>query len=91
MSRILYKQDFIEMCHGTVLRSDGGDYPLQYAIEEIERIDRERPIEIEFVNVDEMEEGLYAVTAGKLGLYLQMQPYAMIPGMESSRFARCRS
>lgn len=67
MSRILYKQDFIEMCHGAVLRSDGGDYPLQYAIEEIERIDREKPIEIELVDVDEMEEDLYAVTVGKLG------------------------
>lgn len=27
MSRTLHKQDFIEMCYGAVLRSDGGDYP----------------------------------------------------------------
>lgn len=67
MSRILHKQDFIEMCQGAVLRSDGGDYPLQCAIEEIERIDREKPIEIELVDVDEMDENLYAVTVGKLG------------------------
>ncbi len=67
MSRILHKQDFIEMCQGAVLRSDGGDYPLRYALEEIERIDREKTIEIELVNIDEMDENLYAVTVGKLG------------------------
>lgn len=67
MSRILHKQDFIEMCHGAVLRSDGGDYPLQCALEEIERIDKEKPIEIELVDIDEMEDDLYAVTVGKLG------------------------
>lgn len=67
MSRILHKQDFIEMCHGAVLRSDGGDYPLQCALDEIERIDREHPIAIELVDIDEMDENLYAVTVGKLG------------------------
>jgi DUF917 family protein len=55
------------MCEGAVLRSDGGDYPLACAIEEIERIDREHPIAIELVDVDEMDENLYAVTVGKLG------------------------
>ena len=67
MSRILHKQDFIEMCQGAVLRSDGGDYPLACALEEIERIDRENPIAIELVDVDEMDDSLYAVTVGKLG------------------------
>jgi len=67
MSRILHKQDFIEMCTGAVLRSDGGDYPLQCAIDEIERIDNEQRIEIELVDVDEMDDNLYAVTVGKLG------------------------
>lgn len=38
MSRILHKQDFIEMCHGAVLRSDGGDYPLRCALEELSLI-----------------------------------------------------
>ena len=67
MSRILRKQDFIEMCTGAVLRSDGGDYPLAVALAEIERIDAQKPIEIELVSVDEMDENLYAVTVGKLG------------------------
>lgn len=67
MSRILHKQDFIEMCTGAVLRSDGGDYPLACALEEIERIDAEKPIEIEMVSVDEMDDDLCAVTVGKLG------------------------
>ena len=67
MSRILRQQDFIEMCTGAVLRSDGGDYPLADALAEIERIDAEKPIEIELVSVDEMDEGLCAVTVGKLG------------------------
>lgn len=67
MSRILKKQDFIEMCWGAVLRSDGGDYPLETAIAEIERIDAECPIAIEQVTVDEMEDDAYAVIVGKLG------------------------
>lgn len=67
MSRILRKQDFIEMCTGAVLRSDGGDYPLEVALAEIERIDAEKPIEIELLDVDEMDEDLYAITVGKLG------------------------
>ena len=67
MSRILHKEDFIEMCQGAILRSDGGDYPLKDAIEEIERIDKEKRIEIEMVDVDEMDEDLYAITIGKLG------------------------
>lgn len=67
MSRILRKQDFIEMCTGAVLRSDGGDYPLATALAEIERIDAETPIEIELVSVDEMDPDLLAVTVGKLG------------------------
>jgi DUF917 family protein len=69
MSRILHKRDFIEMCWGAVLRSDGGDYPLEVAVEEIERIDAEEPepIAIEQVTVDEMEDGKYAVAVGKLG------------------------
>lgn len=67
MSRILRKQDFIEMCTGAVLRSDGGDYPLEVALAEIDRIDAENPIEIELVSVDEMDESLYAVCVGKLG------------------------
>lgn len=67
MSRILHKQDFIEMCHGAVLRSDGGDYPLQCALAEIERIDQEHPIAIELVDIEEMDDSLYAVTVGKLG------------------------
>lgn len=67
MSRILRKQDFIEMCYGAVLRSDGGDYPLKCALEEIERIDSESPIEIELVEIDEMDESLCAVSVGKLG------------------------
>ena len=67
MGRMLHKQDFIEMCTGAVLRSDGGDYPLAVALAEIERIDAEKPIEIELVSVDEMDEGLCAATVGKLG------------------------
>ena len=67
MSRILRKQDFIEMCTGAVLRSDGGDYPLATALAEIERIDAEASIEIELVSVDEMDPDLLAVTVGKLG------------------------
>lgn len=67
MGRILHKQDFIEMCTGAVLRSDGGDYPLAVALAEIERIDAEKPIEIELLGVDEMDPNLYAATVGKLG------------------------
>ena len=67
MSRILHKQDFIEMCYGAVLRSDGGDYPLEIAVAEIEHIDARQPIEIELVSIEEMDESLYAVSVGKLG------------------------
>ena len=91
MSRILHKQDFIEMCHGAVLRSDGGDYPLQCALEEIERIDRETPISIELVDIDEMDEALYAVTVGKLGPVSTDAAVCHDARTASSPYERCSS
>jgi DUF917 family protein len=41
--------------------------PLQIALAEIERIDAEKPIEIDLVSIDEMDPDLYAASCGKLG------------------------
>lgn len=67
MGRILRKKDFIELAQGEVLRSDGGDFPVEWVMRAIEKIDREKPIEIELIDISEMEDETYGLTVMKMG------------------------
>lgn len=74
MSRVLKKQDIIEILYGATLLGAGGGGSLQYGLDMVEHYEKEKKdIDIELLDIDEINDDEYAAMVAGLG-----SPVAML-------------
>lgn len=74
MSRVLNKQDILEILYGATLLGAGGGGSLKFGIDMIAKLEKENAkLEIELLDIDEVNEGEYAAMVASLG-----SPVAML-------------